>query len=117
NHLSAAYGRGGEALVSGRIIPDLGKKGGPFSGAGDFDFAVFRPQGNSLPGGEAVTFWKRQQGELVPKVMSDMPERVKQLEADFDYAAYENSALRGFGTTYRGRANFQGGQFVGRDQS
>ena len=54
--LMSAYGRGGEALVLGRIIPDMGKPGGPFSAElGDIDLAVMKnPGGEAKLGKEAV---------------------------------------------------------------
>jgi len=121
--LMAAYGRGGEAMVLGRIVPDMAKVGGPFSDAGDFDFAVYRSRDNSLPGNEALVWNKDQQvvqAEIVKKLL---PDNKQHLPADFDYAKYENEVLRGFDTSYRGRARFgfdestQSYQFLGRVQS
>ncbi|MCC6231852.1 MAG: hypothetical protein IT580_04370, partial [Verrucomicrobiales bacterium] len=121
--LMATYGRGGEAMVLGRIIPDLGKKGGPFSDSGDFDFAVFRQRDNSLPGGEAVVWNAADQTLNAEKLRAFLPDDKKGLPADFDYAKYENEVLRGFETSYRGRARFgfdsETGsyKFLGRVQS
>jgi hypothetical protein len=121
--LMASYGRGGEALVLGRIIPDMGKVGGPFSDKGDFDFAVYRGRDNSLPGNEAVVWSKDQQIAQAATVKKFLPADKQNLPADFDYAKYENEVLRGFDTSYRGRARFgfdettKQYQFLGRVQS
>jgi hypothetical protein len=128
--LAKAYGRGGDATVFGRILPDLGKRGGPFSQQADFDFFVYSVEGAaSLPGSEArlVT------SSIADSAWSDevlkgfglgengvkgvMPERVRFLEADFDYAKFENGSMRGFGSSFRGSALFENGRFAGRNQS
>ncbi|MGE3313220.1 MAG: hypothetical protein AB7O66_24910, partial [Limisphaerales bacterium] len=121
--LMSAYGRGGEAMVLGRIIPDMGKVGGPFSDKGDFDFAVYRGRDNSLPGNEAVVWNKDQQVVQAELIRDILPPNKRRLPADFDYAKYENEVLRGFDTSYRGRARFGYNEatgsygFLGRVQS
>jgi hypothetical protein len=104
-----AYGPGGEAAVLGRIIPDITKKGGPFSSTGDFDFAIFHGSGMSTirPGTEAIRFASPLVADtLANRIKEYIPEGMRGLQADFDYAKYENQSLRGFDTTYRGRATF-----------
>ncbi|TVR54394.1 MAG: tandem-95 repeat protein, partial [Puniceicoccaceae bacterium] len=115
--LSEAYGSGGEALVLGRIIPDLGKRGGPFSGDGDFDFAILSRNDLSLPGREALMFGEARTSWEAAQFRKFLPEKYQNLELDFDYAKYENLSLRGFETTFRGRGLFAGGEFSGRQQS
>ncbi len=128
--LMEAYGRGGEALVLGRIIPDMGKPGGPFSKElGDIDLALIKSKNERpLPGEEAVKLSPEAQGEIIETKFRGVIEdkfldlhlnKEGKLErlTDFDYAGYENESLRGFDSSLRGRLVFENGVFVERQQS
>jgi len=121
--LMAAYGRGGEAAALGRILPDITKPGGPFSpGSGDFDLALLSREGlNKLPGSEAIEMGKVGKDPLATAardtIFSELPSSVHGHDVDMKYATFENGSLRGYTSSYRGRATFANGKFQGRVQS
>ncbi|MFW6354595.1 MAG: Ig-like domain-containing protein, partial [Verrucomicrobiota bacterium] len=118
--LSKVYGKSGEAMIYGRIIPDIAKPGGPFGAVTDFDFAVMRNLNSSaLPGNVMVEFVEGSAKEraAIAHLRKDLTPEQQKLDADTKYARFENESLRGFHSTIRGRAIFRDGQFAYRQQS
>ena len=104
------------ALLVGRLLPDLTKKGGAFGRSTDFDLAVLdRPLGGTSVFREVSGNASDALTEQIRNSITDP--NLQGLDIDFKYATFENNSAGGLLFTNRGRSFFYQGRFLGRQQS
>ena len=106
----------GEALLTGRLLPDFTKQGGAFGRSTDFDLGVLdNPLGGSKVFKEVTGSADTALATQIRNSITDP--NLQGLDIDFKYSKFENNSNGGLVFSDRGRSFFFQGQFLGRQQS